>query len=78
MKKIFILGAGCFKCNKLHENVEAAIEETGVECEVSKVSDPAAFAEFGVMTSPALIIDGELKAAGRMLSVEQIRKILEE
>ncbi len=77
MKKILILGAGCFKCNKLHENVLATIEETGVECEISKVSDPATFAEFGVMTSPALIIDGELKAAGKMLSVEQIRKILE-
>ena len=78
MKEILILGAGCFKCNKLHENVEAAIEETGVECQLTKVSDPAAIAWFGVMTTPALIINGELKAAGKTLSIDQIKEFLTE
>ncbi len=76
MKKILILGSGCYRCNRLHQHVLAAVEESGVECEVFKVSDPGAIAGFGVMTTPALIVDGELKSSGKLLTTEEIRKML--
>jgi small redox-active disulfide protein 2 len=76
MKEILILGPGCYRCRTLHENVEAAVKELGIECRVYKVTDPAAIAGFGVMSTPALIIDGELKTAGKMLSMEQVKEIL--
>lgn len=76
MKEILILGSGCYRCQKLHENVEAAVKDLGIECEIFKVSDPAAIAGFGVMYTPALLIDGEIKAVGKLLSVQQIKDIL--
>ena len=76
MKEILVLGPGCHRCVKLHENVEAAAKELGIECEIYKVTDPSAIAGFGVMQTPALIVDGDVKAAGNILTVPQIVEIL--
>lgn len=76
MKKIQILGTGCAKCMKLTENAEKAAKELGVEAEVEKVTDIKKIMEFGVMMTPGLAIDGEVKAVGKVLSVEEIKKLL--
>jgi small redox-active disulfide protein 2 len=76
MKKIQILGTGCAKCMKLTENAEKAAKELGVEAEVEKVTDIKKIMEFGVMMTPGIAIDGEVKAVGKVLSVEEIKKLL--
>jgi small redox-active disulfide protein 2 len=76
MKKIQILGTGCAKCAKLTENAEKAAKEAGIEAEVEKVTDIKKIMEFGVMMTPGLAIDGEVKAVGKVLSVEEIKKLL--
>ena len=76
MKKIQILGTGCPKCKKLAENAEAAVKELGVEFEVEKVTDINEIMGFGVMMTPALAIDGEVKSVGKVLSQDEISKIL--
>ncbi|HPB31965.1 MAG TPA: thioredoxin family protein [Candidatus Sumerlaeota bacterium] len=74
--KIQILGTGCPKCKKLQENAEAAVRELGVACEFEKVTDINDIIAFGVMMTPALVVDGEVKAVGKLLSVEDIKQIL--
>ena len=74
--KIQILGTGCPKCKKLQENAEAAVRELGVACEFEKVTDINDIIAFGVMMTPALVVDGEIKAVGKLLSVEDIKQIL--
>jgi len=76
MKKIQILGTGCAKCMKLTENAEKAAKEAGIEAEVEKVTDIKKIMEFGVMMTPGLAVDGEVKAVGKVLSVEEIKKLL--
>lgn len=76
MKKIQILGTGCAKCAKLTENAERAAKELGVEAEVEKVTDIKKIMEFGVMMTPGIVIDGAVKAVGKVLSVEEIKKLL--
>ena len=76
MKKIQILGTGCAKCAKLTENAEKAAKELGVEAEVEKVTDIKKIMEFGVMMTPGIVIDGVVKAAGKVISVEEIKKLL--
>ena len=76
MKKIQILGTGCPKCKKLAENAAAAIEETGAECEIEKVTQINDIMKFGVMMTPALAIDGRVKSSGKVLSTEEIKKML--
>ncbi|MBU4272217.1 MAG: TM0996/MTH895 family glutaredoxin-like protein [Planctomycetes bacterium] len=77
MKLIQILGPGCSKCAKLKENVEAAVQQAGVEATVDKVTDINQMMSFGVMMTPALVIDGEVKSSGKVLSPEDIKKLLE-
>jgi small redox-active disulfide protein 2 len=77
MKKIQILGTGCPKCKKLAENAEEAIKKANVECEIIKVTDINEIMEFGVMITPALAIDGDVKKAGKVLEVEDIIKLLQ-
>ncbi len=77
MRKILILGTGCAKCEKLFENARAAVEECGAECEVEKVSDIEKIVDFGVMMTPALVIDGEIKAVGKVLPPEEILTMLQ-
>ncbi|MEE8640141.1 MAG: thioredoxin family protein [bacterium] len=78
MKRIQILGTGCPKCKKLAENAEAAAKELGLECEVEKVTDIEAIMAFNVMMTPALAVDGDVKAVGRVPSKDEIKEILSE
>ncbi|MBF0387555.1 MAG: TM0996/MTH895 family glutaredoxin-like protein [Candidatus Omnitrophica bacterium] len=74
--KIEILGMGCAKCKQLMANAEKAVKETGVQAEVVKVEDMNQIVGYGIMTTPAIVIDGEVKAAGKVLTVEQIKKLI--
>jgi len=76
MKRIQILGTGCAKCKTLAENVRKAVDETGVEAEVEKVEDIREIMKFNILMTPGLVIDGQVKAAGRVLSPEDIKKLL--
>ena len=76
MKKIQILGTGCPKCKKLAENAEAAAKELGIEYEIEKVAQINDIMKMGVMVTPALAIDGEVKVAGKVASPEDIKKML--
>ncbi len=74
--KLQILGAGCPKCRQLAENAEAAVRELGIECEVEKVTDINDIVSFGVMLTPALAVDGEVKLSGKVASSEEIGRML--
>ncbi len=74
--KVQVLGTGCAKCKKLMANTEQALREAGVEAQVEKVEDVREIMKFQVMITPALAVDGEVKAAGRLLSPAEIRKLL--
>lgn len=76
MKKIQILGTGCTKCKKLAENAETAAKELGIEYELEKVTQIKDIMQMGVMTTPAIAIDGEVKATGRLLSSDNIKTML--
>ncbi|MFA5480281.1 MAG: thioredoxin family protein [Candidatus Muiribacteriota bacterium] len=76
MKKIQILGTGCPKCKILFENAKKAVEETGVEAELVKIEDLTEIMNMGVLMTPALAIDGDVKTTGKVLTVEDIKKIL--
>jgi small redox-active disulfide protein 2 len=76
MKLIQVLGPGCAKCAKLKENAEKAVQESGVEATVEKVTDINVITGFGVMMTPAVVIDGEVKSSGKVLSAEDIKKFL--
>jgi len=75
--KIQILGTGCPKCAALAENAEAAAKELGVEYELVKVTQIDRIMKFGVMMTPALAVDGEVKLVGKVADVETIRKLLQ-
>ena len=74
--KIQILGTGCSKCETLTHNAEAAVKELGIDCEVEKVTDIDQILLFGVMMTPALAIDGEVKSSGKALTSDEIKKFL--
>ena len=76
MKKLQILGVGCPKCKKLAENAEAAAKALGIEYSIEKVTDVNAIMGFGVMMTPALAVDGEVKVVGKVSSSEEIKKML--
>ncbi|MBU0534166.1 MAG: TM0996/MTH895 family glutaredoxin-like protein [Candidatus Omnitrophica bacterium] len=76
--KIEILGTGCPKCKKLTEQVEEAVKELGISAEIVKVTDIQDIINYGVMMTPALVIDGEVKSAGSVPSPEEIIKLLKE
>ncbi|MDN5353254.1 MAG: hypothetical protein PWQ09_10 [Candidatus Cloacimonadota bacterium] len=73
---IKILGSGCPKCKKLEKNAREAVEQTGVEAEVEKVTDMNDIMDYGVMMTPALVIDEKVVSAGRLLSAKKIVEIL--
>ena len=77
MKKIQILGTGCPKCSKLAENAEAAAKELGIDVELEKVTDINDIMAFGVMTTPALVVDGQVKSAGKLPSAKDIKEMLQ-
>jgi len=74
--KIQILGTGCPKCKRLYENVQQAVGELSLDVEVIKIQDINEITNFGVMVTPALAIDGDVKKAGKVLSVEEIKELV--
>lgn len=76
MKKIQILGPGCPRCKKLQENAEAAAKALGLEYTVEKITDFKQIAQAGVMMTPGLVVDGVVKSAGKVPSVEEIKALL--
>ena len=76
MKLIQVLGTGCAKCTKLKENAEKAVNELGIEATVEKIEDINVIAGFGVMMTPALVIDGEVRLVGKLASPEEIEQLL--
>jgi small redox-active disulfide protein 2 len=76
LKKLQILGAGCAKCKKLAELTEEVAKSLGIECEIEKVSDLREIMKFGVMVTPALVVDGQVKFAGKVPSLDEIKKMI--
>ena len=76
MKELAILGTGCAKCEKLEANVREAVTALGVEAEIRKVTDIQEIMKYGVMMTPTLVIDGEVKAVGKVLPVDEIKALL--
>ena len=76
MKKIQILGTGCPKCKKLAESTEQAAKELGIEYELEKVTKIADIMKFGVMITPALVVDGKVKVAGKVPTIEELKEMI--
>ena len=74
--KIQVLGPGCVNCKRLHQNAMAAVMEANVEADVEKVEDITEIMKFGVLSTPALVIDGVVKTSGKVLTVGEIRKLI--
>ena len=77
MKKLQILGTGCPKCKKLAENAEAAAKAAGIEYELEKVTDINEIMKMGVMMTPALAVDGEIKIVGKVPDADAIKPMLQ-
>jgi small redox-active disulfide protein 2 len=77
MKKIQILGTGCPKCRELAENAKAAADALGIEYELEKVTDINEIMKFGVMMTPALAVDGQVKLVGKAAGAEEIQKLIQ-
>jgi len=76
MKKLQILGTGCPKCKRLAEAAEQAVSELGIEYELEKVTELNDIMAFGVMMTPALVVDGDVKVQGKVPSAEEIKDAL--
>jgi len=74
--KIQIFGTGCPKCKQLADNVKLAIEESGINAEIEKITEISDIIKFGVMMTPALAVDGEIKFVGKVPTVEEIKETL--
>ena len=77
MKKIQIFGIGCAKCKKLAENVAIAVKDAGIDCEIEKVTDINEMVKAGIVTTPAVSVDGRLIIVGRVPSPDEIKDMLE-
>lgn len=73
---IKVLGSGCTKCKKLEANVKKAIEELGIDASIQKVTDFKDIVSYGVMTTPALVVDENVKIMGKVPSVEELKNYL--
>ncbi len=76
MRELKILGTGCAKCQKLGEHAETAAKALGIEYRVEKVTDLQQIMGYGVMMTPALVVDGQVKVVGKVPSVDEIKKLL--
>jgi small redox-active disulfide protein 2 len=76
MKQIEILGTGCPKCKKLHDETQQAAYELGLECNIVKVTEIQKITGYGVMMTPALVVDGVVKAVGKVPSREELKQML--
>ena len=74
--KIEVLGTGCAKCKTLYENTQKALAESGQSAEVVKIEDIPSIMKYGVMSTPALVIDGQVKFFGKVASVAEIKGML--
>lgn len=74
---IKILGSGCANCRKLQANVEEAVKELGIDAAIEKVKDLKDIVSYGVMKTPALVVNEQVKVMGRVPSVEEIKKLLQ-
>jgi small redox-active disulfide protein 2 len=74
--KIEILGMGCAKCNKLEDMVNDAVREMGIDAQIDHVQDIKKIMTYGVMTTPALVVDGQVKVAGKIPSLADIKQMI--
>ena len=74
--KIQVLGPGCPRCNQLYAAVDLAVRQLRLDCELSKVTDISEITSFGVMVTPALVVDGEVKFSGKVPRVEELKELL--
>lgn len=74
--EIKVLGSGCAKCNQLEEATKQAVAKAGIEAQIEKVTDMAQMMGYGVMTTPALVVDGQVRVAGRVPSVDDLVALL--
>jgi len=75
--EIKILGTGCAKCKQLEKVVREAVDEMGLDATVVKVTELADIMEYGIMSTPGLVVDGEVRLAGRLPKLAEVRTILE-
>ncbi len=78
MKTIQIIGTGCPKCQKLAENARVAAESIGLDHRIEKITDLREITRLGVMMTPALAVDGQVKSAGKVLDAESIKQMIQE
>ncbi len=76
MKQIKILGSGCARCTKLYQAADEAAKALGLDYHIEKVTDIAQIMGYGVMTTPALVVDGQVKVAGRIPTAEELKQTL--
>lgn len=76
MKEIKVLGPGCMKCVQLFNNAKQAAEELNLQYQIEKITDIQKIMDYGVMMTPALVVDGEVKTVGKVPSVDEIKKVL--
>ena len=76
MKKIQVLGTGCAKCKALMEHAEKAAKELGLDCTIEKVADLKEIMKFGVMVTPAFVVDGKVKVVGKVPDLKEIKAML--
>jgi len=76
MSRIQILGPGCQKCQALYERTRQAASEMGIDCEIEKITDIDQMLSFGIVTTPALVVDGTVKMYGHVPSVARIKEML--
>ncbi|HUU76404.1 MAG TPA: thioredoxin family protein [Methanoregulaceae archaeon] len=77
MVVIEVLGTGCMKCKRLLKNVGIAVKELGIDAEIKKIDDITEIMDRGVMLTPALAVDGEMKVSGRVADVKELKEILQ-
>ena len=76
--RVKVLGSGCAKCNALEANARAALQSLGMDASIEHVTDFAQIASYGVMATPALVVDGKGVSSGKLLKAEEIAAILQQ
>lgn len=76
MKEIKVLGTGCSKCTTLYDNVKSAVAELGIDATVEKEQDIMKIMEYNVMSVPALVVDSNVLSTGKVLTIEDVKKLL--
>ncbi|MBN1192168.1 MAG: TM0996/MTH895 family glutaredoxin-like protein [Coriobacteriia bacterium] len=77
MREIKILGTGCAKCKQLEKTVREAVDEMGLDASVEKVTELTDIMSYGIMSTPGLVVDGEVRLSGRLPKVSEVKSILE-